>query len=265
MKNTRTYHSADCDTDHSLILSGIKVEPKKLHTAKNTGMPRLNINNTKDPTKAQQFRDIIEQSLDTIKADDSVDVAWCTMKSVLHKAALDCFGKKTSRNKDWFDVYSEELIPIIEAKNQAHTEHNHKQTTESKQNLKTAKKDVQKKARYFANLHWLNLCSSIQEASDMGNIRGMYDGIKKALGPTIKKVAPLKSKEGVTITDKSKQMERWVEHYLELYSKVSNVAKDAIDSLPQYPIMSELDDEPDLLELSKALDAMANGKAAGSD
>ena len=99
----------------------------------------------------------------------------------------------------------------------------------------------------------------------MGNIRGMYDGIKKALGPTIKKVAPLKSKEGVTITDKSKQMERWVEHYLELYSKVSNVAKDAIDSLPQYPIMSELDDEPDLLELSKALDAMANGKAPGSD
>ena len=99
----------------------------------------------------------------------------------------------------------------------------------------------------------------------MGNIRGMYDGIKKALGPTIKKVAPLKSKEGVTITDKSKQMERWVEHYLELYSKVSNVAKDAIDSLPQYPIMSMLDDEPDLLELSKALDAMANGKAPGSD
>ena len=29
--------------------------------------------------------------------------------------------------------------------------------------------------------------------------------------------------------------------------------------------MSELDDEPDLLVLSKALDAMANGKAPGSD
>ena len=84
----------------------------------------------------------------------------------------------------------------------------------------------------------------------MGNICGMYDGIKKALGPTIKKVAPFKSKEGVTITDKSKQMERWVEHYLELYSKVSNVAQDAIDSLPQYPIMSELDGELDILELS---------------
>ena len=45
----------------------------------------------------------------------------------------------------------------------------------------------------------------------------MYDGIKQATGPNVKETAPLKSKTGEIITYERKQMERWVEHYLELY------------------------------------------------
>ena len=46
----------------------------------------------------------------------------------------------------------------------------------------------------------------------------MYEGIKKALGPTQSKTASLKSTSGAVITDKSKQMGRQVEHFFELYS-----------------------------------------------
>ena len=46
----------------------------------------------------------------------------------------------------------------------------------------------------------------------------MYEGIKQATGPNVKKMAPLKSKTGVIITDGKKQKGRWVKHYLELYS-----------------------------------------------
>ena len=42
-------------------------------------------------------------------------------------------------------------------------------------------------------LYWLQLCQSIQTSSDIGHIRGICDGIKKATGPTIKKTAPLKT------------------------------------------------------------------------
>ena len=47
----------------------------------------------------------------------------------------------------------------------------------------------------------------------------MYDGIKKALGPTQCKTAPLKSFSGEIITDKGQPMEIWVEHYSDLYSR----------------------------------------------
>ena len=51
------------------------------------------------------------------------------------------------------------------------------------------------------------------------NIRGMYTGIKKTTGPSIKKTAPLKTKVAEVITDCNRQMERCVELYLELYSR----------------------------------------------
>ena len=47
----------------------------------------------------------------------------------------------------------------------------------------------------------------------------MYNGIKKVIGPSANKTVPLVSKFGEIITDKSKQLERWVEHYSELYLK----------------------------------------------
>lgn len=71
--------------------------------------------------------------------------------------------------------------------------------------------------------YWQELSRDIQTAADTGNIRGMYDGITKALGPTQSKTAPLKSISGEVITDKGKQMERWVEHYPELYSRENSV------------------------------------------
>ena len=55
---------------------------------------------------------------------------------------------------------------------------------------------MQQTARACANEYWTDLCNLIQQAADTGNIRGMYDGIKKAIGPRVLKTAPLKSASG---------------------------------------------------------------------
>ena len=61
----------------------------------------------------------------------------------------------------------------------------------------------------------------------------MYEGIKTATGPMSVKTAPLKAKSGEVITDQSKQLQRWVEHYLELYSTQNIVTDAALDALPR--------------------------------
>ena len=93
----------------------------------------------------------------------------------------------------------------------------------------------------------------------------MYNGIKLAIRPSVKKIAPLKSKDGDIISDKSKQMYRWVKHYLELYSEETKVAQTAIYDLPRLLTMHELDAEPTTDEPGKALDLLSSEKAPEND
>ena len=57
-------------------------------------------------------------------------------------------------------------------------------------------------------------------------------------------------------------MERWVEHYLELYSTES---EEALNSIQLMPIMVEQDSELTASENEKTTNGLANGKAPGND
>lgn len=71
------------------------------------------------------------------------------------------------------------------------------------------------------------------QGTDTGNIRGMLEGMKKATGPTDSETAPLKSKAGEFITGGDKQMERWVECYVEIYGIENKVTEIALNTVPQ--------------------------------
>ena len=93
----------------------------------------------------------------------------------------------------------------------------------------------------------------------------MYDGINQAIGPMQSRIAPLKSATGDAIKDKSKQMERWVEHYSELYSRVNVVSDEALIAMESLSIMDELDSKPTLEDINQALDQLSSSKAPGND
>ena len=56
-----------------------------------------------------------------------------------------------------------------------------------------------------------------------------------------------------------------MEHYSDLYSRENTVSPAALDVIECLPTMDELDSEPSVEELSKAIDSLASGKAPGSD
>ena len=93
----------------------------------------------------------------------------------------------------------------------------------------------------------------------------MYESIKTATGPISVKTAPLKSKTVEVITDQSMQLQRWMEHYLELYSTQNIVTDTALNALPGLLVLEELDNTPKLEELSIAIDGLACVKAPGKD
>ena len=93
----------------------------------------------------------------------------------------------------------------------------------------------------------------------------MFEGIKKAIGPTQSKCTPLKTSTGETITDKSRLMECWVEYYSELYGGMNSVSPSILDDIERPHISLELDDVPTKEKLSKALNDISSGKAPGQD
>ena len=131
--------------------------------------------------------------------------------------------------------------------------------------LQEARRKSQQLARRCAKEYRMKLSFSIEEASNTGNAREMYEGIKQATGPNVKKIASPTSKAGEIITDGRKQMERWVEHYPEIYSTENTVSEEALNSIQLMSIMVELDSEPTTSEIGKAINGMANGKAPDND
>ena len=131
--------------------------------------------------------------------------------------------------------------------------------------LRATQNNVQQISSRCANYFWLQLYNHIQVCADTGNLKGMYDGIKQAIGPMQSRIiAPLKSATSDALKDKTKQMERWAEHYSELYSRVNVVSEEALIAMESLSIMDELDSEP-LEDMNQALDQLSSGKATGND
>ena len=262
---TRSFQSADCDTDHSFVCSQVRLQPKKMHRVKPPGKPRINISQTSNHSRLESYISTLNEALAAHPPQGDAQQQWRQLRDSIYGSALLAFGKKTHKTQDWFEANASELSPLLEEKRAALLAHKNNPTQATQQALKSARSQAQRSARRCANDYWLDLCRDIQRSADVGNIRGVYDGIKKALGPLKSKTAPLKSATGEVIKDKAKQMDRWVEHYAELYSRENTITDAAYEAIETLPCMPELDEPPDELELGKAIDSLPTGKAPGLD
>ncbi len=181
----------------------------------------------------------LEEALGTSKPGDSAVEKWDNLQETIYSTVLATFRKKTTKSSDWFEAKSSIMTSIVEAKRAALAEYRHSLSERTLQKLRSDRSKVRQAARHWANEYWLELSQDIQTAAMTGNMRGIYNGIKKALGPIQSKTAPLKSSTGDIITDSSKQMERWVEHYFELYSQENIVSHSVLENIECLPIMDE--------------------------
>ncbi|KAL8621706.1 hypothetical protein ACOMHN_061841 [Nucella lapillus] len=261
---TRSYHSADCDTDHSMVASMVRLQPKRIHRSKQKGRPRINTAMTSVPELRERFADTIQEALSNCPTS-SVEERWNHIRGATYESAVGTFGKRDRENTDWFEAGIVDLEPAISSKRTALLNYKEDPSEKTLAALRKARIITQRTARQCANNYWQSLCQSIQLSADCGNIRAMYKGMKKAFGPSAIKIAPLKSTTGEIITDRTKQTERWAEYYQELYSRETIVTDTAVENTCSLPVMEELDDPPTIKELSKAIDSLASGEAPGID
>ena len=104
-----------------------------------------------------------------------------------------CFAdlwQKTGKTADWFEAHLDEIQPFIDEKRRALASYKSSPSERTLQMLRAAQIKVQHISMRYANDFWLQLCNHIQVCADTGNLKGMYDGIKQAIGPMQSRIAP---------------------------------------------------------------------------
>ncbi|CAG9128775.1 unnamed protein product [Plutella xylostella] len=268
--NTRTYHSAICDTDHSLVLSKMKLLPQKIYSERPRRKLRapLDITGLSDVATRSQFSAVVQGklSVETLQGSQSLESAWTNFRDTVMKTAEETLGRKVRKQTDWFAEYEQVLHPLIEEKRSAYTDYlNNPSDAHCEIRYKRAKANLQRISRECANSYWTKLCMKIQQCHDVGNYRGMYQNIKVAIGPTIRKRAAIKDLNGEPIADKNQQLERWAQHYTDLYAEPISISASALESLEVFPVALDLDEKPSFEELHKAILGLKLGKSVGRD
>ena len=189
--HTRSYYSADCDTDYSFVCCKIRMQPKKCPPRKDKGEPSYRCQQDASTKPHGAVRSDFREGIRRLATEK-----WEALHGTMYRTALATFGKRSSKSHDWFEVKSAVMTPVNEAKRAALAEYN--RPPSDLQILRIARSKAQQTAWRCANEYWTELSENIQSAAITGNIRGMYDGIRKAVGPTLNKTAPRSSTWEVT-------------------------------------------------------------------
>ena len=142
----RAFHSADCDTDHSLIAAKVKLKPRKIHHSKMKGQPRINTCKTAYPDRNQEFVERPEETL-TNEEEQNAENRWNFLRNTIYRAAILTYGKNERKNKDLFEANITEMDPVINAKRIALINYKRNPNQHNLQALRAARSRAQQTAR----------------------------------------------------------------------------------------------------------------------
>ncbi|CAE1281933.1 unnamed protein product [Acanthosepion pharaonis] len=115
--HTRSFHSAYCNTDHSLVGCNVRLRAKKIHCSKTKGLPRINTCCSNDPESSRHFQTTFSTQVDTssFSATD-IDSRCHHLLHAIYISALTAFRKKDRQNADWYKAHWDEMQPASEAR-----------------------------------------------------------------------------------------------------------------------------------------------------
>ena len=97
---TRTFHSADCDTDHSLVCCKFKLQPKKIHHSRQVGKPHIDVSKTLYPDKAEEFTYALSKAFSSEPPYGSAKERWDNIRDTVYSTDTRIFGKKQTKNNE---------------------------------------------------------------------------------------------------------------------------------------------------------------------
>lgn len=269
VQHTRVMPSAECHTDHRLVRCKLNLHFKSKPKRGGPSRKKLQVNSLKSAAVRADFQSNLQAKLEAADCtkDRCPETLWTHLKTTILQTSEDVLGFSTRKNRDWFDENDTEIQNLLATKRIAHQAHLAQPSCPTKKaTFRSSCSNLQRKLRVMQNEWWANLAKKTQLCADIGDYKGFYESLKAVYGPSYQVVSPLRSTDGqVLLTDKSSILNRWAEHFQNLFSADRTVNDSAIQRIPKQPLIGELDVAPTPEEVVKATDQVKNGKAAGVD
>ena len=260
--SVRVMRSAECGTDHKLVRGKFK-----LRIRKRIRMGGVKVPKRIDVSKLKQT-DICTTVTERLNELD-YDGSWENFRDQVYSVGADVLGFKTRKHRDWFDENCTHINGLLKTKHELHEKLLNQDLAikpAAVKAYKDHKSTLQRELRRMKNDWWKNIASDIQLAFNAKDSKSFYGLLRQVFGPPTSSVTPLKTKDGADIVKEPKEMlQRWEEHFTDLFHNPSIVNQKIIDSLPQCNIVHNMDRQPTSDEVRQAIKQINSGKAPGRD
>ena len=262
MCTVRVMRGAECGTDHQLVRGKFKMRILSKKRSEGIKVPkRMDVSRLAIPEIRRNLQDAFENV--------EFDGTWNTFKAEVYNAGVEVLGLKKRKHQDWFDDNDSCITSLIEARNNLKAEYlgSSESSKESvKKSLSEAKATLQRELRRMKNQWWVGISNDIQAAYNRKDAKVLYHLIRQVFGPQSSSVVPMKSKGGNCLhKDPDSIMQRWTEHFTELFYNPSDINEDVINNLDQQDIIPEMMVSPSLDEVRKTSREINTGRAPWLD
>ncbi|CAH1245993.1 Hypp7629 [Branchiostoma lanceolatum] len=267
---TRAIRGADCWTDHTLLRSKLSFSTASAHHThrrrKDSTKKKLDVLKLSHPETKEVLAANLREQIKKLPAENNPEKAWKNFRKLLYGTSELTLGHARRKHQDWFDNNNEEITRLLSQNQEAFTTWlNDKNSTAKHDHLKHLRSKVQTELRRMKDKWWESKATELQQYADEHNTRKFFAGLKAVYGPSSNAMAPVRSADGTLLTEKGDITERRRQHFSQLLNRPSNIDQQAIQDMPQRPLMTFLDDPSSLEETQKAIKQLQGGKAPGPD
>ncbi|BHF76663.1 hypothetical protein SprV_0501976200 [Sparganum proliferum] len=240
-------------SDHVLV----RKRPK-LHLSSAPKMPRprrLDVAKIRQASIAEALSREIRTCF-TTRADGEVSNQWSSLKTSVNGAAEKVLGYTQRRRSDWISGRTLQLSAQTARARSRNDDY-----------FRQLRKMTAKSARDDRKQYWAEIATSMEQASNVGDTRKLYQLIRQVSGKPSTLSDSVRDVNGGFIADNSAKVERWrkhFEHHLNYDTQLTSplLSSSAESSSPTYAVPCEPPSEEEIVDVIRKL---RNNKAPGED
>src|SRR5664279_1800877 len=260
VRNSRAFPSADCGSDHQLVMANIRLKWKTKKTV--ARIKKIDIQQLKNEDVKRQYHTEVEAKWQKTITEPiiSADEEWNKVKSIIQDTSKEVVGyKKEVQGKEWLSNDTIELMAERRKYKSKRSEH-----PDMAKHHNYLCRQVRKSAKTDKENHIYGICKEVEEAREQNKTRAVYEGIRKITEKHAPRIKSVKNKQGIVLTEPVQVKERWKEYFDQLYNDPNEMNEQYLEDLPE---VHNEEDIPNIGidEVRSVIRRMKTKKAPGID